>query len=96
MKSFIVIISLCALFGLALITVRLKTRETLLRYEIAKLEKYEVLLIRRIGFRRSEEALKKSVVNLLERARELNIDLVYRDGEFRTVPILAGIEDGIQ
>ena len=54
MKAKLVIVLLCSLFFLALVTVRLKTREVLLRYEIADLEAFEVLLFERYRFSKSE------------------------------------------
>jgi hypothetical protein len=40
---------MCALFALALVTVRLKTREAMMRYKIAELEMVEQLLLERLA-----------------------------------------------
>ncbi|MFH1999076.1 MAG: hypothetical protein ABIK28_05300 [Planctomycetota bacterium] len=96
MKAKLIIILLCSLFFLALVTVRLKTRELLLRYEIADLETFEVLLYERYTFSKSEVEKKAGMIDLLTRAAELDIDLRLKSPDGRDVPLIASTEDGFQ
>jgi hypothetical protein len=94
MKSKLVAISLCALFALALVTVRIKSREILLRYEIAELEKYELLLHERFIFLKSEVERKAGVVGLLNKAIERGILLHLDSTNGRAIPLLTPLGEG--
>ena len=75
MKGKLVAVALCALFALALVTVHLKSRETLLCYEIAQLELTEELLLDRLEFLNAEVEKQTGVVGLLNKAVEFGIFL---------------------
>jgi len=75
MKGKLVAVALCALFALALVTVHLKSRETLLRYEIAELELTEELLLDRLESLNAEVEKQTGVVGLLNKAVEFGIFL---------------------
>lgn len=96
MKAKLIIVLLCSLFFLALVTVRLKTREVLLRYEIADLEAFEVLLYERYRFSKSEVEKKAGMIDLLTRAAELGIDLRLLSPDGRDVPLITTADDGFQ
>lgn len=96
MKNKLTAFSLCALFGLALLTVHLKTREALLRYDIAKYEMYEKVLLDRLNYLTSEKENKAGVVSLLRKAVDLGIDLHFGDTNKVEVPLLTTITDGLR
>jgi hypothetical protein len=95
MKIKLVAFSLIALFALSLVTVRLKTREALLAYEIADLETYEELLRERYIFLKTEVEKRTGVVGLLRKAAEHGICLHMSGFEGRHVPLLDSVEESM-
>lgn len=93
MKAKLIVFSLCALFGLSLLTVRLKTREALLRYQIAELETMEDLFLERIEFLKSEVEERTGVVGLLDSAVDLGIHLYMGDREGAIVTLIPEEEE---
>jgi len=96
MKGKLVALSLCGLFTLALVTVRLKTRELLLKYEIADLETVEVLLFERCTFLKSEVDRKSDLISLLQRAAEQGIELQWEGLSGESIPFITSTEDALQ
>lgn len=95
MKGKLFVFSLCAFLALALITVRLRSRALLLKYEIAELETYEELLLHRITFFRSEVEKRSGVVDLLTKALELGIYLHMGSQNGKEIPLLTSLEEEI-
>lgn len=95
MKAKLVVFSLCALFGLSLLTVRLRTREALLQYEIAELETLEDLLLERIEFLKSEVEERTGVKGLLDSAVDLGIDLYMTDGDGKKIALLPKADEDL-
>ena len=95
MKVKLVAFSLFALFALSLVTVRLKTREALLAYDIADLETYEELLHERYIFLKTEVEKRTGVVGLLKKAAEHGIRLHMSGFEGRDVPLLDSVEESM-
>lgn len=95
MKVKLVAFSLLALFALSLVTVRLKTREALLAYDIADLETYEELLHERYIFLKTEVEKRTGVVGLLRKAAEHGISLQMSGFEGRDVPLLDSVEESM-
>jgi hypothetical protein len=93
MKAKLVAMALCGLFTLALVTVRLKTREVLLKYEIADLETFEVLLHERFTYLKSEVERETGILSLLKRAAEMGIRLELEGFDGEAVPIVTPVED---
>ena len=93
MKGKLVALSLCSLFFLALITVKLKTREMLIRYEIAELSLYENLMRERYSFLESEVAEKAGGVPLLTKSLQLGIQLKLNGNGGQGIPLLAPVSD---
>jgi hypothetical protein len=75
MKGLLVTLSLCAMFALALVTIHLRSREALLRYQIAELEMDEDLLIERLAYLQAELQKQTGVIGLLNKAVEFGIYL---------------------
>lgn len=96
MKGRLIALSLCGLFTLALVTVRLKTRELLLKYEIADMETVEVLLLERCTFLKSEVDKRSDLVSLLQRAAELGIELQWEGLSGEGIPLITSMEDASQ
>lgn len=92
MKAALVACSLCALFIVSLVTVRLKAREAMLCYEIAELETYEELLLDRLMYTKSEMEERTGAVFLLGRAQKLGIRLYMRDSEGNIFPLLLPLD----
>ena len=94
MKGMLTAFALCALFTLALTTVRLKTRAKLLAYEIADLEAYEGLLLERIEYYGWKAAAEGGMVDLLDKSVRYDISLSLEGPGGRAVPLLAPVEEG--
>jgi hypothetical protein len=95
MRITLVAVSFCALFALALVTVRVKTREVLLRYEIAELEKYESLLFERILYLKAEVERKAGIIGLLDKAVERGILLHMGSPNGMEIPLLSSMEERV-
>jgi len=93
LKNKLTVFSLCALLGLCLVTVRLKTREALLRYDIATYEMYEKMLIERLSYVESDKNSKMGVVALMMRAVELGIDLHLGNATDNETPLLTTLSE---
>jgi hypothetical protein len=92
MKAKLIAVSMCALFALALVTVRLNTREAMLCYRIAELEMYEQLLLERLAYVKSRARCKTGAVSLLNRANEQGIQLILEDPAGNQIPLLETLE----
>ena len=94
MRDMLTAFALCALFILALTTVRLKTRARLLGYEIAELEAYEGLLLERIEYYGWKAASEGGMVDLLDKSVRYDISLSLESPGGRSVPLLTPVEEG--
>ena len=80
---------------MSLLTVRLRTREVLLQYEIAELETLENLLLERIEFLKSEVEERTGVKGLLDNAMDLGIDLYMIDQDGKKISLLPKADEDL-
>lgn len=80
--------ALCALFTLALLTVRLKTRAVLLKYEIARLEAYEGLLVDRLEYYGWKAFAEGGLMDLLDKSARYDIPLCLEGPQGGSIPLI--------